>query len=167
MAARFIDIDDFIGFYKIDENLYDSDIVEKTEESVLRDLLGNTLYTEFINDLDGSNEPQTQKWKDFKDGKDYTDSILINYVGISEMLVAFCFYALILDNYESSSTGFTKNLNQNSRVFNEHEKKALAYKSYNKGVNFYTQSEKFIEFYSTSFENWYHKTKSYKHLIDY
>lgn len=167
MAARFIDIDDFTGFYKIDDQLYDSDIVESKEESILRDLLGNTLYDEFIDDLDENNEPQTQKWIDFKDGKNFTDSILINYTGITEMLVAFCFYALILDNYESSSTGFTKNQNENSRPFNEFEKRQLAYSSYNKGVSFYMQSERFLEYYSSSFENWYHKLKSFKHLINY
>lgn len=167
MAARFINHDSFTGFYKIDESYYNSDIVEQVEESILRDLLGNTLYNAFIADLDESNEPQTQKWIDFKNGKDYTDTILIHYTGIEKMLVAFAFYTLILEVNENSSTGFTKNSNQNSRVYNEFEKRSLAYKSYNFGVNFYAQAERFLAFYPDDFTEWYHKTKSYKNLINY
>lgn len=167
MATRFIDHNNFTGFYEIDDGYYNEVIVEKVEESILRDLLGNTLYSEFIADLDESNEPQTQKWIDFKDGKDYTDTILINYTGIDKMLVAFAFYTLILEINESSSSGFTKSLNQNSRVLNDFEKKALAYKSYNFGVNFYSQAERFLEFNPSDYSSWYHKTKTYKNLINY
>jgi hypothetical protein len=167
MAARFIDIDNFTGFYEVNEDFYNDNIVEKEEEKILRDLLGNTLYDAFIADLDVDNDPQTQKWIDFKDGVDYTDSILIHYTGIIEMLVAFAFYALIIDNNNSNATGFTKNANQNSRVLNEYEKKSLAYDSYNRGVNFYVQSERYLSSFPDDYEEWYHKTKTYKHLIDY
>lgn len=166
MAARFIDISDFIGFYKVDENFYDSDIVEKIEEETLRDLLGNSLYDDFISDL-VDDEPVSQIWIDFKDGMDYTDETLIHYKGISEMLVAFAFYALIMDANNSSSSGFTKNLNQNSRVLNEFEKRMLAFKAWNLGVNLYMQAEEYLSFYPDSYQNWDHKTKAFKNLITY
>jgi len=167
MAAKFIDINDFTGFYEVEEDFYNSDIVEKTEESILRDLLGNTLYAAFIADLNPSFVPQTQKWIDFRNGKDYTDDILMHYVGISEMIVAFSFYALITDTNNSNSTGFTKNNNENSTILNNYEKKVLAYNSYNRGVNLYIQAERFLSFYPDDFTNWYHKQKAYKKLINY
>ncbi len=167
MAARFIDINDFTGFYEVEEDFYNDDIIEETEEDTLRDLLGNTLYNAFIADLDGNDEPITQKWIDFKDGKDYMDGFLIHYTGISEMLVAFAFYALIIDTNNSNSTGFTKNRNENSVILNEYEKRVLAYKAYNKGVNLYMQSEGFLNFYPDDFADWYHKQKAYKNLINY
>jgi len=167
MAARFIDIDDFTGFYAINDSFYDADIVETTEENILRDLLGNTLYDAFIADLDVSDEPQTAKWIDFKDGIDYTDSFLINYTGIKQMLVAFAFYALVLDVNNSNSTGFTNNRNQNSELLSDNEKKSLAYKSYNFGVNFYCQAENYLVSFPDDYEDWYHKTKTYKNLINY
>lgn len=166
MAARFIDIDNFTGFYEINESYYDSVIVADVEEQILRDLLGNTLYSAFIADLT-DNEPKTQKWINFKDGEDYTDTILIHYKGISEMLVAFAFSALVIDVNNSNSTGFTKNLNQNSRVYNSYEREQLSNKAYNKGVNFYVQCEKFLSNYPDDFTDWYHKQKAYKNLIKY
>lgn len=167
MAARFIDISNFTGFYKINEGFYDSDIVETTEEDILRDLLGNTLYDAFIADLDVDDDPQTQIWKDFKDGVEYTDGFLINYTGIEQMLVAFAFYALVLDVNNSNSTGFTNNQNQNSELLSDYEKKSLAYKSYNFGVNFYSQAENYLVSFPDDYEDWFHKTKTYKNLINY
>jgi hypothetical protein len=166
MAARFISITDFIGEYNINDQYFDEEIVESTEEQILRDLLGNTLYDEFIADLvDG--EPQAQKWIDFKDGKDYEDTIRMHYQGITEMLVAFSYYALIQWVTNSNSTGFTKNDNQNSKVFNKFEADSLSYSRYNLGVNFYVQAERFLAFYPDDYTPWNHKQKSYKTLIRY
>lgn len=42
------------------------------ETEILKKLLGYELYTELINDLDGSGNPQTQKFTDLVDGKEFS-----------------------------------------------------------------------------------------------
>jgi len=167
MATRFIDIDNFTGEYTIDENYYNSVIVEKVEENILRDLLGINYYNAFIADLDVNNDPQSEIWTKFKDGEEYTDSYLIRYPGIVEMLVAFSYYELIKSKNYNTSTGFIAPLNENSRVKNKLELEAIANNFYNKGVSLYIKAERWILFNSTSFPEWKHKTKSYKQLIEY
>lgn len=167
MAARFISISNFTGQYDIDENYFDATIVEKEEERILRDLLGDYQYRLFITDCGTGAIPATQKYKDLLNGKTYTDGIEIAYKGLIEMLVAFSFSAIIRGSTVSTGTGFVKSNNQNSRVLNRFELEQLANKTYNNGVNMYQQAQKFILFYNSDYTNWTSKVKNYRKLIDY
>ena len=167
MATRFITHDDFTGWYAIDEDYYNSTIVEDVEKNVLTDLLGVNYYNDFIDDLDGNNDPQTAIWTKFKDGEEYTNGYLIKYSGIIEMLVAFAYYEILKSKEFSVGTGFINPNNENSRVKSKTELLAIANERYNKGVNLYVQAEQWILYNSESFPNWKHKTKSYKQLISY
>lgn len=167
MAARFITISNFTGIYSVDESYFDTTIVEKTEEHILRDLLGDYQYRLFIADCGSGSVPATQKYKDLLNGKTYTDGFEKAYKGLVEMLAAFSFSALIREKSESNSTGFTKNLNQNSRVLNKFELEQLANKAYNNGVNLYQQAQSYILFYNSDFVSWISKRKDFRNLIQY
>jgi len=168
MATRFISITNFAsGKYAVDENFYDATIVEKEEERVLRDLLGDYQYRLFIADCGSGATPVTQKYKDLLNGKTYTYGIEIAYKGLIEMLVAFSFSALTKEVKNTTGTGFTKNLNQNSRVLNNFENEQLANKAYNNAVNLYKQSQQFIEINISDYTNWITKIKNFRSLIKY
>lgn len=168
MAARFISITDFAtGQYSVDENFFDATVVEKEEKKILRDLLGDYQYGLFIADCGSGKVPATQKYKDLLNGKTYVNGYTIIYEGLIEMLVAFSFSALVREHKNSNGTGFTKNVNQNSVVFNQFEYEQLANKAYNNGVNLYNQAREFLYFYNVNYTDWLVKVKNYRNLINY
>lgn len=65
---------------------FDSFALE-VQETQLRELLGDGLYYALVNDLDANGEPQTQKYTDLVDGKEYVyDNETIFYFGIKPFL---------------------------------------------------------------------------------
>ncbi len=76
--ANLIDKDYFVGEINIPdtdkENVVErlNFFITKYEEEVLRNVLGNALYLAFKAGIEAT-EPE-QKWKDLRDGKDYTDN---------------------------------------------------------------------------------------------
>lgn len=167
MAARFIDINDFSGQFDVDENFFDETIVEKEEEQILRDLLGDYQYRLFIADCGDDDEPATLKYEYLLNGSIYTNGYEIDYKGLIDMLVAFCFSQLVREVRSTTGTGFVKPDNQNSRPLNSFEKKALANSAYNIGVNYYKQAQEYILFNNADFLRWNTKVKNYRNLIEY
>lgn len=74
----------------IESNNSFQDFVDAAEEDVLRKLLGNTLYDDFIAGLDV--DPVDTKWEALRDGADYQYK-LKNYkwVGMKKMLIPYIF----------------------------------------------------------------------------
>lgn len=59
----------------------------RAQETQLRELLDDALYNKLINDLDASGVPQTQKYIDLVDGKEYTyDGETVEYFGLKPFL---------------------------------------------------------------------------------
>lgn len=140
------DVNDFIGEINLDLN-NDSNVIDNFErlgtihqKDILRDVLGDKLYNELINDLDGSGNPQTQKFIDLVDGKTYErpsgkEKI---YEGLIRMLNYMVYsYYLKKTWSNNSSTGQLTNVNQNSEKLNRSDLRKEISIIYNQGIGLY------------------------------
>jgi len=118
------------------------DTLDRYEEEVLRKLLGNTLYNEFIAELAGS---PAQKWLDLRDGADFTfefegHTITEHWNGLqnAELISLISYYTYYQFRYENLSTTTSINdvqgIAENSTKVNDTRKMVYAW---NRGLALY------------------------------
>lgn len=153
-------ITDFVGIYAMSKNKFDNEKIElyipQIETIVLRELLGDELYNEFIADTDALGVPQTQKFIDLLNGGvtyDFKpicdpfggDTVLRNYDGWREMLKGFVYYFFVRDNQaDNTPAGTTGNMNLNSRQLTQLAINDDIHVRYNKAAQLYRRSIDFI-----------------------
>jgi hypothetical protein len=93
-----------------------TNIITTYQPIILTDLLGEQLYNELIADCTNG-VPVTQKWKDFLDGKMWTeDGKTYVYKGFADLMKYFMFYYFLQDS--NTMTNFQGNTEINIENFN-------------------------------------------------
>ena len=113
----------------------------------LEQLMGDKLYNEYVADLDGNGDPQTQKYIDLVNGVTYTDcnGNTVNYEGVKRMLRYFVFSDYkITSAYKDMSTGTKKLKGENSDNATWFNISNISKDFNDKGVVLYHQAVKFI-----------------------
>lgn len=147
MATRLIDYTYFErGNIKIpqfdDSGAVQSELefyIDKYEKVYLISLLGYDLYKAFMDDFSGGT-PQTQKYLDLLNGKDYTidyngNSQTVHWNGLKNsdkesLLAYFVYYWYMRSTTQpNTGTGVIMNANENSEVMSAGRKMALAWNS--------------------------------------
>lgn len=109
----FLDLDDFAGKYELHRGMYDQakllEYIQIYEEQYLIDLLGASLYDEFISDLDNNNYPESPNFQQIFDPfhlDNTSNGFLTSYntynnvivsQGILEMLKGFVYFEYVKD----------------------------------------------------------------------
>lgn len=109
----FLDLDDFTGKYELHRGMYDQakllEYIQIYEEQYLIDLLGASLYDEFISDLDNNNYPESPNFQQIFDPfhlDNTSNGFLTSYntynnvivsQGILEMLKGFIYFEYVKD----------------------------------------------------------------------
>lgn len=118
--------------------------IDRYEKRYLQDLLGSALATEFINDLDASNQPQDPKFTVI------FNELAIDYCGVEyisegilQMLKGFIFYEYNRDLEATSLMGgVNASLSENSMKTDLYAGPSL--KIYNESVSFYSIIQQYI-----------------------
>lgn len=117
------------------------------EARILRDLLTDKLQKEIA-----ALSSLTGKYAALINGYYYTDSegIPKTNEGLKELLKRFLYFYYRKDNWQSSSTGATKNQNENAVALPNVENSQVIYSRYNEGVNIWNKDivDFLTEFYS-------------------
>jgi len=153
MSLLFIDVNDFVGEINLDLS-NDSNVIDnfeslgrQIEDDLLRDLLDDKLYNELLADLDGSGNPQTQKFIDLVDGKTYLrpSGKTKIYEGLKRMLRYFVYEGYLEFQWSSNvNTGQITNINENSLKVNRADLRKVRSRIQNKGVNLYNSAKVYL-----------------------
>ena len=154
-----IQISDFKGEVAITKTSYNSDdvqtYIDNTSKEVLRKLMGDKLYSEYLADLDGNGDPQTQKFIDLVDGKTYENSCgrTVIYEGLKKFLLYFIWHDYQLGIiYKNAGAGTHRQDNENSNKPSWYQLSSEAKRVHDKGVPYFKSAWRFIyEFRSTYF----------------
>ena len=117
----FLNAEDFVLPYNIPnvDRIFNTleDYINVTEEDVLRKLLGDQFYEDFIQGLETSGSVE-QKWLDLKDGATFTsDDKTYKYKGIKSVLVPYVYSQWLSDNASNyTGIGVTVSNAENSVV---------------------------------------------------
>ena len=153
-TPKFLDQSQFTGEINI---LFQSDSIDKQfsdfaatfEKDVLTELLGITLYNEFIADINENNVPQTQKFIDLLNGVVYnleSNGRPIEYKGLLLMLQYLVFDAFIQSrNFTFTPNGTLSVDTENTKQVSNYDTKYKATRNiYNKGVRMYNEAILFV-----------------------
>ena len=142
---------DFVGEIRIAQaNLDNTELqtyIDRVVEDRLRDLMGDKLYNEYLADLDGSGDPQTQKFIDLVDGKTYEDcnGYEVIYLGLKRMLRYFIFADYKENNiYEDTTIGTVRQNSDTSVTASWYNVSNEVKRFYDKGVVLYYDAIKYI-----------------------
>jgi hypothetical protein len=123
---------DFVGLYHIDfsndsvKEDFEDNFLPEREAELLKNLLGYTLATEFLDGM-AEDDPE-QKWLDLRDGAPFTvksneSNIILKFAGVKELLKKVIWAEFQLDNQvEYSATGAKLNDSDNT-TFSENATK--------------------------------------------
>jgi hypothetical protein len=154
-----VSISDFTGKYALSKGIYDNaklqDYIDRYEPRYLRELLGVTLYNEFMNDLVGG-VPQSPNFVKIYEplSEDYSmyfyswqtfNSVntIIDSEGIKEMLKGFIYFEYAKDLYNQMTPyGLVKPVAENSEVTSTLF--SLMYNRYNEAVRTFTAIQEYI-----------------------
>ena len=178
MAQNITDINDYIGYTKLassplpDDTTF-ADTIFDIEREILRGkecgdygLLGDQVYLDLLADLDSNNNPQSQKYIDLVNGKNYIRSgQTFIFSGIKKMLTLFCYSEFIKDKaYQETNAGTVQAEIQNSIIAERKELDHRAHQRWNRGVSMYNgEVYDYILNYQSNFTNWSF-TQQYKYL---
>lgn len=138
---------DFVGDVYIPDGKFTGPVLDlaiaDAEKKVLIDLLGYTLYNEFITELAGT---PASKWTDLRDGATYEcGGNTFFFDGCKEMLKYFTyFYYVKNSDFYNSVVGLKQNESENSRAADKLERNFILRQNYNKGIDIYIQANRFI-----------------------
>jgi len=166
---RLIENNDFDGkVYKIfsgSENAteYLNEIIDKYQEKILKQILGNIEYYNLTQDItDGA--LTTQKWIDFVKGTDYiVNDIHYNYKGIEPVLIDFIYYywqrhtvSILAENGELSLNNKNSKkvipVSKMNEAYNNAIDKIQSNDLYEPTVYHYLKNHDFDNWYFTEFE---------------
>ena len=178
MAKNITDIDDYKGYVQIvddtEQETYFNQIVFEIEREILRGngindygFLGDAEYINLIADLDSNNEPQTQKFIDLVDGKNYTNSSgrTVIFLGIKEMLKLMV-YSVFLerDSQNSDGSGIIELKVENAEKVEQKRMRREAHIRWNRGVEMFNgEAYQYMIDNQADFSDWLH-TKQSKYL---
>ena len=147
---------DFTGYFKLpfDNSSKEvvANIIEQTEFKYLVDMLGVSLYNEFIADLGLNPEPTQQKFKNIF-GNLFVKNNVVNLTdgtlassGIKYMLKGFVYFTFANEfNIIASQTGFVSNKNENSEKPNQNFTLEMIEDRYNRGIDNYKAIQCYIK----------------------
>lgn len=150
--ASIVQIADFKGEINITQSKFSTtdiqDFIDRYEELVLKDLLGDDLYLKFKND--GYDSPTRQRYIDLLNGVVYADSnnsdYNVDFKGMKDMLRFFVFYYYLINQpYQNTMIGTVKGVSRNAENPARDIVNSLAFSRYNKGVELYDGVIKFVE----------------------
>lgn len=150
--ASIVSISDFQGEINITQSKFQTtdiqDFIDRYEEKVLKDLLGDDLYLKFKND--GYESPSRQRYIDLLNGVVWADSnnsdYNVDYKGLKPMLrYMIYYYYLINQPYQNTMVGTVKGVSRNAENPARDIINSLAFDRYNRGVEYYEAAIKFIE----------------------
>lgn len=144
---------DFIGEVQISKNKFTaSDLqsyIDRVEEDILKDLLGETLYLAFKADSFGNDISSRDKYKELLNGLQYTNpadsSLTVDYTGLKRMLRLFI-YAEYLPNqlYNNTIIGEVEGSSRNAFNTTVTKVNDTAEDRQRMGVDLYDLAQKFI-----------------------
>lgn len=150
-TPKFITENDFVGKISLATNSLDEefeDFSAQSEEDLLLCLLNAKLYNELIADLDGNNDPQTQKFIDLVDGVTYVDSDTqetINYLGLRDLIRYYVFSVWREEQYtRNSEVGQIRENTENATQTSRTQLKIAIKKRWNEFVVKYNSTVCFI-----------------------
>lgn len=159
-VMSFISTFDFLGDIKISQNSKESadlqSYIDQTQERVLRDLLGDTEYNNFIADLI-SEVPQTQKWIKFFNGFTWQndDEYDNNYTGIKQFLRYFTYFEFVRNlNAKTTTVGIQFADAENSLQATQIQSNVVTEQRFNKGVELYHSATKMLLYYEERTESY-------------
>jgi len=121
-----------------------TDLIPRKEREALERVLGAALYNDFINGLFTNGNPSDpiaenliqQKWKDLRDGANYTigdPGKQYRYTGVKQFLIPYIFQGWLQDNYDNLSTlGNSVATVENGQMIAPGRRITLAYNAYSK-----------------------------------
>jgi len=143
-------------------------VIIDVEIEILSKLLGDDLYLLLIADLDGNYAPQTQKYKDLVNGKEYKRAgYTVNYQGIKRMLRYFVYSEWLKTGRISNVSGGTViETKDKSESLSRFEIRAEANRAYNKGMTLYLKAYDFLYNNSVDYPTWEYKDIYAKGFIE-
>jgi hypothetical protein len=136
-------------------------LIAKYEEELLRASLGNDLYLAFITGTVGKLEADIdQKWKNLRDGKDYTDLTgrSANWIGLRKgstkqsMIANYVYYFWLRDRASrTSAVGETRGLSKTEENVSPGTKMARAW---NEMVRWISDLVKFLDANRVDYPEW-------------
>ena len=145
----FLTPSDFTGKYELHTGMYDSaklqSYIDKYEVRYLRELLGVTLYTEFISDLDNQFVPKSPNFLQLYNpfAVDVNMFQMLESDGMLEMLKGFIYFEYSKDLMMQQTTyGGVQQTAENSKVLNTLQ--SLIYNRYNEGIRTYRAIQNYI-----------------------
>jgi len=123
------------------------DVIDLALEEILRDLMGDKLYNLYEADLNGSGNPQTQKYIDLVDGVTYEDcnGHETIYEGLKQMMKYFIFSRYKEEGiYQDVSTGQVRQASDVSEKSEWYNVSNEIKRFHDKGVLLYNQAIKYI-----------------------
>lgn len=148
---------DFVGEVQISKNKFTaSDLqsyIDRVEEDVLKELLGDTLYLSFKADSFGNDAGSRDRYKELLNGLEYTNpddsSLTIAYMGLKRMLRLFI-YAEYLPNqlYNNTIIGEVEGSSRNAFNTTVTKVNDTAEDRQRLAVDLYDAAQKFISDYN-------------------
>lgn len=147
-----VQISDFTGKYEIHTGLYDQtklqDYIDIYEKRYLVELLGATLYNEFISDLDPYNVPESPNFQQIfnpfiEDQNAVLDNQILISEGIKQMLKGFIYFEYLKDTTnQTTPNGLVIPSNENSTTATTLY--SMMYTRYNEAVRTYRAIQWYI-----------------------
>ncbi len=139
---------DFTGKYELHTGMYDNDklqsYIDKYEVRYLREMLGVTLYNEFISDLDFK-VPQSPNFKNifYPFAEDVNMYSMLESDGMLEMLKGFIYFEYSKDQMMQQTTfGGVQQKSETSKVLTSLQ--TLIYNRYNEAIRTYKSIQDYI-----------------------
>jgi hypothetical protein len=178
---NFVTVDDFKGDTQLDgihrntKEKFEA-VANDIEKFILRDLLGDWLYTQLIADLDVNGDPVTQKYIDLVNGKSYIaeNGITRIYSGFKPFLTRMIFEHYVETNHFHQTTNASVTMdNDNSTTLPRNEMTKVKNRIFNDAVKYYNECYLFLYnqrtdyFTDNEYSNWLEtsKRKTYKGKI--
>lgn len=125
------------------------DVIDETEEEILRKLMGDFIYTLFFADtVTGS--ATLNKYVDLLEGTTYTNpsNVIVIYRGLRKMLAYFTYFEYVNNqSVQNTTVGPVQAANENSSVLSKDQSNNVVIQRWNKGVKRYNAACQFIKDY--------------------
>ena len=166
--GKFVTTNDLVNKFEISTGLYaDSKIdayIDRYEDVYLAEMLGITLYNEFIADLDIDNLPQDVKFiKIFEPFMEEKDLRILISKGVKDMLMGFIYFEYLKDQItQSTPVGIVKQQSENSTPIHSH---TTIYGRYNEAIKTYRAIQDYIFLNQMTYDGFRGVLKQYAYWI--
>lgn len=135
---------DFVGKYKLDKSINDNidAYILEYEETILRNLLGNELFSLFLEDVDAeTKKPESQIYLDIYNPLYFEENYTVyESNGMVKMLLGFIYFEYVRDIQVTVSTAGSKQLQSETAIAVEARHSV---QRYNKSIDYYTAIQEY------------------------